>query len=173
MCGEGRRAILLGVNSRKRRNTMKRKITATVAVLATGLAVAAAPAAAKQKPVKYSGTTSGGAPITFKLAQGKMKGLLTSVFVSCSTGPSSSVKGGVETVEVGAAKVGPEVKITASDYTPLAWQDVTKTYTVQASRSGKRISGKLGVSFSYFIPDLYYPRTYFCFGSADFSAKAK
>lgn len=152
---------------------MKKQITATTAVLATALAFAAAPAAAKQKPVNYSGATSGGAPVTFKLAKGKVRGLLTSVFVSCSTGPSSSVKGGVETVEVGAVKVGPEVKITAKDYSPLAWQDVTKTYTVQASRSGKRITGKLGVSFSYFIPDLYYPRTYFCFGSTDFSAKAR
>jgi hypothetical protein len=152
---------------------MSRKITATVAVLATGLAVAAAPAAAKQKQVAYSGNTSGGTAITFKVAKGKIKGLVTGVYVSCSTGTSATVKGGVETVEVGGVKVGPEVKTTAMDYSPLAWQDVTKTYTVKASRSGKRITGSLGVSFSYFIPDLYYPRTYYCYGTTDFTAKAK
>lgn len=152
---------------------MKKQISATAAVLALGLAVAAAPAAAKPKQVAYKGATSGGAPVTFKLAKGKVKGLVTSVFVSCSTGTSGSVKGGVETVEIRAVKVGPEVKITAEDYSPLAWQDVTKTYTVKAARSGKRITGSLGVSFSYFIPDLYYPRTYFCFGTTDFTAKAK
>lgn len=153
---------------------MKRKITTTAAVLATGLAVAAAPAAAKPKPVNYSGTTSGGAPISFKLVKGKMKGLLSSVYATCSIGPSSSVKGGVETFEPGAAvKVGPEFKGTAKQYSPLAWQDVTKNYTITASRSGKRITGSLSQSFSYFIPDLYYPRTYFCWGVADFTAKAK
>ncbi len=153
---------------------MKSKFATTVAVLATGLAVAAAPAAAKPKAVKYSGTTTGGAPITFKLAKGKMKGLVTSIFVSCSTGPSSSVKGGVETFEApGPVKVGPEYKGTAKQYTPLAYQDVTKNYTITASRSGKRITGALSQSFSYFIPDLYYPRTYFCWGTADFTAKPK
>lgn len=144
-----------------------------MAVIAVGLA-AAGPAAAKRKPVAYSGTTSGGAPIAFKLAKGKLRGLLSSVFVSCSTGTSSSVKGGVETFEPEAAvKVGPEFKGTAKQYSPLAWQDVTKNYTITADRSGKRITGSLSQSFSYFIPDLYYPRSYFCWGTADFSAKAK
>jgi hypothetical protein len=153
---------------------MKRKITATVAVLATGLAVAAAPAAAKQKPVNYSGTTSGGANVSFKLAKGKMKGFVSSIYVTCSTGPSSSSKGSVEEFEVpGAVKVGPEFKATTKQYSPAAWQEVTKYYTVNASRSGKRISGQIELAFSYFVPDLYYPRTYFCFGTADFSAKAR
>jgi hypothetical protein len=153
---------------------MKRKITATAAVLATGLVVAAAPAAAKPKAVNYSGTTTGGAQITFKLAKGKMKGLVSSIYVSCSTGTSSSVKGGVETFEPAApVKVGPEFKGTAMQYTPLAYQDVTKNYTITASRSGKRITGSLSQSFSYFIPDLYYPRTYFCWGTADFSARPR
>ena len=142
-------------------------------MLATALLVAAAPAAAKQKQVAYSGTTSGGNTVTFKLAKGKIRSLVTGVYVSCSTGTSASVKGGIETVELGGAKVGPEVKVTAKDYSPLAWQEVTKTYTVKASRSGKRITGSLGVSFSYFIPDLYYPRTYYCHGTTDFSGKAR
>jgi hypothetical protein len=152
---------------------MSRKISATAAVLAVGLAVAAAPAAAKQKQVAYSGTTSGGNTVTFKLAKGKIKSLVTGVYVSCSTGTSATVKGGLETVEAAPVKLGPEVKVTAKDYSPLAWQDVTKTYTIDADRSGKRITGSLGVSFSYFIPDLYYPRTYYCYGTTDFSAKAK
>ena len=152
---------------------MKSKIAATAAVLAAALVVAA-PAAAKPKQVAYAGTTTGGAQISFKLAKGKMKGLRSSMFVSCSTGPSSSVKGGVETFEPGVpVKVGPEFKGTAKQYTPLAYQDVTKNYTIQAGRSGKRITGSLSLSFSYFIPDLYYPRTYFCWGTADFTAKAK
>lgn len=151
-----------------------KKITATAAVLATGLVVAAAPAAAKPKAVAYSGSTSGGAQISFKLAKGKMKGLVSSLYVSCSTGTSQTVKGGVETVEPEApVRLGPEQKSTVKQYTPLAYQDVTKTYTIQASRSGKRITGELGLSFSYFIPDLYYPRTYYCYGTADFSARPR
>ena len=151
---------------------MKRKLTATAAVLAAGLVVAAAPAAAKPKAVAYSGATTGGAKITFKLAKGKMKRLVSSVYVSCSTGTSSTVKGGVETFEPGApVKVGPEFKRTTKQYTPLAWQDVTKYYTIKAARTGKRITGKLSLAFSYFIPDLYYPRTYYCMGTADFTAK--
>jgi hypothetical protein len=153
---------------------MTRKITATAAVLATGLAVAAAPAAAKQKPVAYSGTTSGGAKVTFKLAKGKMKRLRSSIFVSCSTGTSSSVRGGVEDFEPPApVRLGGEYKRSVKQYTPLAYQDVTKTYTIQASRSGKRITGKLGLSFSYFIPDLWNPRTYYCWGTGTFSAKPR
>lgn len=145
---------------------------ATAAILATGLVVAAAPAAAKPKAVNYSGTTSGGAQVSFKLAKGKMKGLASSIYVECSTGPSSSSKGSVEEFEAPTAvKVGPEYKATIKQYSPIAWQDVTKYYTVNATRSGKRISGTLELAFSYFVPDLYYPRTYFCFGSADFSAK--
>lgn len=151
-----------------------KRMTTVMAVLATGMAVAASPAAAKQKPVAYKGTTSGGAPISFKLTKGKMKGLASSIYVSCSTGPSSSTKGSVEAfVPKAAIKVGPEFKATTKQYSPIAWQDVTKYYTVNAGRSGKRINGTLEMAFSYFIPDLYYPRTYFCFGSADFSAKAR
>jgi hypothetical protein len=156
------------------RKPTSRKIVTTAAVLATGLLVAAAPAAAKQKQLNYSGTTSGGAQVSFKLAKGKMKGLTSSIYVSCSTGPSGSVKGSVEEFEApGAVKVGPEFKATTKQYSPIAWQDVTKYYTVDAARSGKRITGTLELAFSYFVPDLYYPRTYFCFGSADFSARPR
>ncbi len=69
-----------------------------------------------------------------------------------------------------SVEVGPEFKGTAKQYSPVAWQDVTKYHTVNATRSGKRITGQLELAFSYFVPDLCYPRTYFCFGSADFSA---
>jgi len=153
---------------------MKSKIAATAAVLATGLVVAAAPAAAKQKPVNYTGTTSSGAQVSFKLVKGKMKGFVSSMFVSCSTGPASSVKGSVEEFEPPAAvKVGPEFRGTAKQYTPIAYQEVTKNYTITANRSGRQITGSLSLSFSYFIPDLWYPRTYFCWGTSDFSARPR
>ena len=54
----------------------------------------------------------------------------------------------------------------------LAWgMDVTKYYTTTIRKTGNRtVSGELKMTFSYFIPDLYNPRIYMCFGTTDFSA---
>ena len=50
-------------------------------------------------------------------------------------------------------------------------RDVTKTYTITVRRAGKKsVSGDLRLSFSYFVPDLYAPKTFFCSGTTQFTA---
>ena len=51
--------------------------------------------------------------------------------------------------------------------------DVTKNYEVTLRRKGRVVGGKLRLSFSFLIPDLYNPRTYICSGSTTFTARPR
>jgi hypothetical protein len=142
---------------------------------ALSLLVAAAPAAAKKKQTTgpFAGTTSGGNSITFNVARGgTVTGINTGVFVTCLSAQSSTPKGGLERfTPPEPARVGQTVQSQALQFSPLSGRDSTKTYTITVRKSGKRLTGDLRESFSYFIPDLYYPRTYLCTGTTQFSAK--
>ena len=149
-----------------------------IAVLAAAtMLVGAAPAAAKKKQAptgNYAGKTSGGSNITFKLAKsGKVKNLQSGSFVTCTSLQSTTPKSGIERyVPPAGTKLGTtegEVKQASA----LAWgMDVTKYYTTTIRKAGRtKVSGELKMSFSYMIPDLYNPRIYMCFGTADFTAK--
>lgn len=143
--------------------------TITLAAAAAALALAA-PASAGA--VKYAGKTSGGAKITFNFAKGKMKKMRSFIYVTCTSAQSSEVKGGVDYYRPpGAIPVGKEVKRSERQPSAVAYGNPTKYYTVKSKRKGKRITGKLRLSFSYYIPDLYYPRIYMCTGVTNFSAK--
>lgn len=156
---------------------MKRTIKTAAVLAAATMLFAAAPATAKKKQAStgtYAGKTTGGANITFKLAKGgKVKDLSSGIFVSCISAQSSTPKGGVETY---APPAGTKLGTTEGEVkqpSALAWgMDVTKHYTTTLRKAGKtRVAGELKMSFSYMIPDLYYPRIYMCYGTTEFTAR--
>ncbi|MGZ5312255.1 MAG: hypothetical protein ACXWZW_09845 [Solirubrobacterales bacterium] len=155
---------------------MKRTIKTAAVLAAATMLVAAAPATAKKKQAStgnYAGKTAGGANITFKLAKGgKVKNLSSSIFVSCMSAQSSVPKGGVDLFSPPAGlKLGTNEAEVQQPSALTPW-NVTKHYTTTLRKAGKtRVTGELKLSFSYLIPDLYYPRIYMCYGTTEFTAR--
>lgn len=151
---------------------MSRTMTVT-ALAVTAVLAAAGPVAAK--PTAYSGKAKGGSKITFKLSKGKMRSIKGVIPASCfTTSGVAKTSGGELFAPPGAVRIGREVKSKAKQHPALALYPVTKTYTVDARRTGRRISGKLGVSFSYVDFGGYYGYTLVnCFGSTTFSASPR
>jgi hypothetical protein len=149
---------------------------ALVAVLA--LAVCVAPAAAKGKKKQpfagaFHGTTTGGSSISLNVARsGQVSAVNSSIYVVCLSAQSSTPKGGVELFTPPTApKLGQTAIVEAMQPSAVGARTLTKHYTTTVRRAGKKaVSGELKLSFSYFIPDLYFPRIYLCSGSTQFSA---
>src|SRR5687768_7643523 len=154
---------------------MKKGLTiALVAALALTLAVAPA-AVAKKKAFtgSFNGKTTAGTPLSLKVAKGgQVKNMTGSVFVYCMSLNTTQTKGGVELFQPPAGpKLGQEVQNSALQPSFVAGRDVTKTYTITVRRAGKKsVSGDLRLSFSYFVPDLYAPKTFYCSGTTQFTA---
>ena len=151
---------------------MKTSIT-LIALLATlslcGTAMA--------KPVRYAGKTKAGTKITFRLSGHKLSRIRTYVPTLCVSSRSRTTRAGAETFEPSARltfALGRTTKRKASKQTSAMapGHKTTKTYTV-ASQRGKagKIAGKLRVSFSWFVPDLFNNWTIMlCSGSTRFTA---
>jgi hypothetical protein len=152
----------------------KTLIIATAAALA--LTLAAAPAAvAKKKPFagSFKGKTTAGTPISLKVTRGgQVKDITGSVFVYCASLNTTQTKGGVDLFQPPAGpKLGQTAQNSALQRSAITGYDVTKTYTTTVRRAGKKsVSGDLRLSFSYFVPDLYAPKTYYCSGTTQFTA---
>ena len=145
-------------------------------VAALALTMAAAPAAvAKKKPFagSFKGKTTAGTDIKLNVTKGgQVKNMTGSVFVYCASLNTTQTKGGVDLFQPTAGpKLGQTVQNSALQPSFVAGRDVTKTYTITARRAGKKsVSGDLRLSFSYFVPDLYAPKTFFCSGTTQFTA---
>jgi hypothetical protein len=156
---------------------MKKGITiALVAALALTLAVAPAAVAKKKKPFAgaFKGTTEGGTPISLSVTKGgQVKGMTGSVFVYCMSPNTPQTKGGVDLFQPPAGpKLGQSVQNSALQPSYVASRDVTKTYTISVRRAGKRaVNGELRLSYSFFVPDLYNPKVFYCSGTTEFSAR--
>ena len=155
---------------------MKKGLTiALVAALALTVCVAPAAAKGKKKPFAgaFKGTTESGTPISLNVTKGgQVNGITGSVYVYCASLQTTQTKGGVDTFQPPAGpKLGQTVQNSALQTSFVAARDVTKTYTTTVRRAGKRaVTGELRLSFSYFVPDLYNPKTFFCSGTTGFSA---
>ncbi len=141
---------------------------ATAIILILVALGSASPASA----TKYAGKTKGGSSISFKLNGSKLKAIKTVVPTICieTTGTYGSRAGG-EIFRPPKGQLGKKVKSKALQ--PAAMNQgikATKSYTVEARRSGKRIKGKLRLSYSFLIPDLYGSKVFICSGSTSFSA---
>jgi opacity protein-like surface antigen len=154
---------------------MKKALTiALVAALALTLAVAPA-AVAKKKSFagSFKGKTTAGTPISLKVTKGgQAKNITGSVFVYCASLNTTQTKGGVDLFQPPAGpKLGQTVQNSALQRSAITGYDVTKTYTTTVRRAGRKsVSGDLRLSFSYFVPDLYAPKTFYCSGTTQFTA---
>jgi hypothetical protein len=152
---------------------MNRKLLPT---LLAGVLAAAAPAAADA--ATYKGKTKSGTKISFRTSGGSISKLRTLVPTVCISTRSRATKAGAEPFWPTAGlrfKVGRTVKKSASQQ-PSAMapgRKVTKYYTVTSKKAGRRITGKLKLSFSWFVPDLFgYWTSYICSGSTSFTARS-
>ena len=122
----------------------------------------------------YKGKTKGGSSITFAVKGKRVTGINTVVPTIClQSGGSYGSSAGAETYRpVRAAVIGKTVKSKALQSAAMHFGvDVTKFYEVKLKRRGRVVSGKLRLSYSYFVPDLWNPRTYICSGSTTFTAR--
>jgi hypothetical protein len=153
---------------------MKKTITA---IALAGLLAGAGTAEAK--PVTYGGKVTGGHKITFKRSGGKISKINTGFATVCL--PTSSFYGSNTGVDrftpPGSYQLGKKVKRNKLQKTAMWHAKVTKYYTVSARKKGRRIKGKLEMSFSYGLPTMDYYGvhliTYICHGTAKFSAKRR
>lgn len=123
----------------------------------------------------YKGKTKGGSSITFGLKGKRVTGINTVVPTIClQTGGSYDSSAGSETYRPRRAAIGRTVKSKALQPAAMHFGvDVTKYYEVNLKRKGKVVSGKLRLSYSYFVPDLWNPRTYVCQGGTSFTARPR
>ena len=154
----------------------KTLMIALVVALALSCVVAPAAMAKKKKQPfagSFKGTTESGTPISLNVTKGgQVNNVTGSVYVFCVSLQSTQTRAGVDTFQPPAGpKLGQTVQNSALQPSFVAARDVTKTYTTTVRRAGKRaVTGELRLSFSYFVPDLYAPKTFFCSGTTPFSA---
>lgn len=143
----------------------------TIITAAVGLAILAG--ASPASAAKYTGKTDQGTKITFALSSTKKISKLSSfVAVSCFSPQTSTPRGGVDFYKhPGSFKLGKEAKASEQQPSAVTYGKPTKYYTTKTTKQGSKITGKLSYNFSYYEPDLYYPKTWFCSGFANFSAK--
>ena len=151
-----------------------RKLITFVALAA--MFAAAAPAAQAAKGVSYTGKTTGGHKVTFRLANGKMHRFVTGVPMTCvSIQGGGSPMTGVEPWTAGWVKVGiKKYEFSEKSKPALYSNEVTKNHTISTRRGpGKAISGSIRVQYSFLIPK--YPigtfSIYSCLGTMSFKAK--
>ena len=151
---------------------MKRAFLLASILSAAALALGVMPAAAGAK--SYVGKTKAGTKITFKQKGNKVSKLKTTVLMACVSPQTSTPRGGADLFQPPKkVRIGRESKQNALQVSAVAGWKVTKYYTLNLSRRGNKTKGKLRLSYSFTVPDLYFPRTYFCDGTTRFTAKPK
>ena len=151
-----------------------------IAMLLATVALLAAPAvaSASSRMITYTGRTSSGHPVTFRVAHNRMYDLRAGVRVSCVPiqGPDRTPRGGTDLFGYkGYVPIRPHVRFKFLDRTALYWDQVTKTHDMWIKRRGNAIKARLRVQFSFLIPSLD-PGVftiYSCLGGATFTARPK
>lgn len=148
----------------------------------TGLALAcllAGGSVAEAKTVSYKGKTSSGTSIKFKRKGNKVSKIRTALSTICiETTGSGLTRAGSELYQPpGRFRLGKTRKV--KKLQPAALNHgikATKYYTVKVRKASRgRVKGKLKLSYSFLIPDLFrsLPYTYVCSASHTFTAKPK
>ena len=151
-----------------------RKTATTMLVVAGLLALPTASSAA----VRYKGRTSGGSSITLKRSGTAIGSIRTVVPTICTetTGSGLSRAGAELFQPPGRTTLGRTRKVKALQPAAMnSGSKATKNYTIRATRSGRRIKGKLKLSFSFLRLDLFRstPYIYLCSGTATFVARPR
>jgi hypothetical protein len=149
------------------------RISAIAVAVTVSLGLASQAAA---KPVAYSGTTSGGDPISFERNGNAIKRVSAYIPTTCVAAfPGYPSRAGSDLfAPPGRLGLGREVTKTALQETAMHHADVTKHYRVDARKRGRGISGRLHVNFSF--QTLGYSSTfilvgYVCRSDATFKAR--
>lgn len=163
-----------------------RPVRRAVVVLATGLLLAlalAGPASAAEvlksggpasaaaaKKVNYAGTTKEGTEISFFTKGGWVDGIRSRVPTSCV-----SAQGGppVATIDLFYPPFKYKLGTKGTGVATEPWP--TRHYTFESRRSGRKIKGKLSLSYSKTVPasNYYGYRILTCWGTASFTAKQR
>jgi hypothetical protein len=151
------------------------KAAATMLVAGGLLAL---PGASVAEAVTYKGKTSGGSTITLKRSGNSIRSIRTVVPTICTetTGSGLSRAGAELFRPPGRTTLGRTRKVKALQ--PAALNNgskATKNYTLRVTRSGRRVKGKLRLSYSFLRLDLFrsMPYVYICSGSATFVARPR
>ena len=153
------------------------KILPTLAIAVAASAALAGPAAAKS--TTYSGKTSGGTKITFKLSGSKISKIETMVPTVCmSTGSSVPRNGGELYRPPGSFTLGAgKQKASELQEAAMHYAEVTKNYHFTGKRKANgTVTGKLHVNFSFLTLSYGYSLgtiPWICSGDATFTAKAR
>ncbi len=124
----------------------------------------------------YKGKTKGGNSVTFNLSGQQARQIRTLVPTICleTTGNYSSRAGGELFQPVAPARLGRTVKSRALQPAALNMGiKATKNYEVRIQKSGRVVSGKLSLNFSFLVPDLYGARIFICSGTTTFTARPR
>jgi hypothetical protein len=151
-----------------------RKLITFVAVAA--LFAAAVPSAQAAKATPYKGKTSAGHKITFRVAKGKMRKVVTGIPMTCipiQGGGQPQIGLDLWTAE-GLKVPTRNLKVTEKSASSLHYNEVTKNHTVSVRRNGNgTIGGSIRVQYSFLIPK--FPigtfAIYSCLGNVTFKAK--
>ena len=152
-----------------------RKIIVSLAAIVALLA-AAAPAATA-KPVKYTGKTSSGHKVTFKVNRGRIHDLTAGIRMACvPIQGGGRPLGGSEVFGFrGSLPLKAHNRYTFMEKPAFHYNEVTMTNDLWLKRRGKRITGRMRLQYSFLIPK--YPigtfNIYSCLGGATFKARAK
>ena len=151
------------------------KAAATMLVVTGLLALTGASVA---EAATYKGKTSGGSTITLKRSGNAIGSIRTVVPTVCTetTGSGLSRAGAELFQPPGRARLGRTRKVKALQPAALnSGSKATKNYTVRATQSGRRVKGKLKLSYSFLRLDLFrsMPYVYLCTGSASFVARPR
>jgi hypothetical protein len=144
--------------------------------LALALVASLAVGASSASAATLRGTTEGGNKITLKRSGTKVSKIRTLVPTMCveTTGSGYTRAGGELFRPPGSYTLGRQRKSKALQSAAMNQGiDATKNYTVKVTSAGGRaVSGKLSVSLSFMVPDLYrsLPYIYLCQGTTTFAA---
>jgi hypothetical protein len=156
---------------------MKTKATAGALVIAALLA--AAPAQAAAKSVKYVGKTSSGHKISFTVKKGKVYKAIGGLSVVClPIQGGGSPMTGADTFDARNWWIyfnRKNMKFTEKKMQAFHYNPVTVSHTFSSKKhKGGKVTGKLRLQYSFLIPK--YPigtfAIYSCLGTATFKAKA-
>jgi hypothetical protein len=152
---------------------MKKALVSAAAVCALLALPGAASAGSTHDPgwTNYAGKTTGGQKITFAIRGKSLSLIETHVPVICGSGqggiPRGSETSFAPPFSVAFRANGREDQVKVAD-----GSSPTTYYTVQASKHGKRISGKLRMSWSLLSSDAFGGyKVLICQGTTTFSAK--
>ena len=144
------------------------KYAITAIALSAALAAGAGPAAAA-KPIAYKGKTKEGTKISFVLAKGWVDRIRARVPTTCVSAQEGGPRVTIDLWEPPYKwRLGAKARVVVEEPWP------TRHYTFSSKKKGRKIVGKLVLSYSRTVPAVVSSwKIETCFGSASFVARPR